>query len=465
MRPNLHLAPDPEWLRHVDGGESANEAPATEQHVLSLLHLVGSRDQRPRKLVANLMTIFGRDTRWHDVLAYDGFAEHPVILCQPPQREQDWVPVLPGSPWSSQDSTRAAAWFFEKYRLDMSQGSVTEAMLAVSQRRIVHPVRDYLNSLAWDQTRRLDTFFPAYCGAPDCAYAHGVARILFLSAVARVYRPGCKVDTIVILEGPQGTHKSTLLAALAGEKWFADTPLALGDKDAYQALRGVWIYELAELVALKGRDATRIKSFASSPTDHYRPSYEPRARSVPRQCIFVGTTNEAHYLADATGARRFWPLRVNRADVEAVRRDRDQLWAEARCRFESGEQWWPTHELDSLGADAQDDRFEGDPWEERILKWLARPTRVVVDVQHERHEERLEPDEGLAMSAVLEHAVHVPVERQDKAAQGRAAQILRRAGWERGPMRREHGERVRRWFKAPPCHQPNSGDTGVDEGR
>jgi putative DNA primase/helicase len=256
------------------------------------------------------------------------------------------------------------------------------------------------------------------------------------------------VDTIPILEGLQSARKSTIVEVLAGD-WFADTPIPLGEKDAYQVLRGVWIYELAELAAFKGRDATRIKSFASGRTDHYRPSYEPRARSVPRQCIFVGTTNEAHYLVDPTGARRFWPVKVTRIDFEAARRDRDQLWAEARVRIEQGEPWWPTRELEVQGAGEQEDRFEGDPWEAPLARWLAYPVRIRIDVQDRRHEEPLDPTEGFTMAEILSLGVGLPVERQGKAEQARATAILRRLGWERETNPRHvNGVRVRRWRSA-----------------
>ena len=432
------------------GDDDRRREAEPDHDVLARLLMGGKKNARkPRKVVANIMTVFESDARWRGAIAYDAFAEAPILMKQPPQRSGDFVEIARGAPWSPQDATRAAAWMLDVYDLEVASGMVTEALLAVSQRELIHPVREYLAALAWDGRPRVDTFFPAYCGTADGPYSRGVARLLFLAAVARVFRPGAKVDTMPILEGPQGAGKSSLLAALAGAKWFADTPLMLGDKDAYQALRGVWIYELAELAAFKGRDATRIKSFASSPTDHYRPSYEPRARSVPRQCVFVGTTNERDYLTDATGTHRFWPITIARADVDAVARDRDQLWAEARVRFEAGEPWWPTRELDALGVDAQEDRFEGDPWEEPIRRWLENPMRIEVDTGHQRHEERLDPAEGITMADVLAHAVHVPVERHDKASQARAAQVMHRAGWHRGPMRREGGERIRRWFPSP----------------
>jgi putative DNA primase/helicase len=216
----------------------------------------------------------------------------------------------------------------------------------------------------------------------------------------------------------------------------------------------VWIYELAELAAFKGRDATRIKSFASAERDHYRPSYEQRARSVPRQCIFVGTTNEAHYLADATGARRFWPITVTKIDLEAVKRDRDQVWAEAWARLQRGDHWWPNADLDALGAGEQEDRFEGDPWEGPLSRWLEYPVEVRIDMEGKRHQERLDPTEGFTVGEVLSFGVGLPVERHGKGEQARAAAIMRRFGWQRDKHPQTVcGKRARRWrAAAQPAH-------------
>jgi putative DNA primase/helicase len=407
------------------------------------------RKGTPKKHVANVLTVFACDARWRGVIGYDTFRECPVLVAQPPQRPQDAIERA-RSEWTSQDSTRAAAWLSTEYGLEVASERVTEAIITAAQLHPVHPVRDYLDALEWDGGERVDTFFSAYCGASDSPYTRGVARLLFLSAVARIRSPGAKVDTIPILEGPQGARKSSMLGVLGGD-WFADTPIPLGEKDAYQVLRGVWIYELAELAAFKGRDATRIKSFASGKADHYRPSYEQRARSVSRQCIFVGTTNEAHYLADATGARRFWPVTVPAIDLDAVRRDRDQLWAEARVRIDGGERWWPTRDFEAAGASEQDDRFEGDPWEAPLARWLGYPVRVSVDTQGKRHEEALDPTDGFTMAEILSLGVGLPVERQGKAEQARASSILRRLAWEREAYARTvNGARVRRWRSVAP---------------
>ena len=426
-------------LHVVDGG-------GNDPSSAIFAHLATSKEGKALKTLGNVLSILSIDPRWSGVIAYDSFAEMPVVMAQPPQRDQDAVEIIKGSAWSPQDSSRAATWLHQEYDLIVPSTMVTEAMLAVAQQRAVHPIRRYLDDSRWDAVPRLDRFFTTYCGVPDSPYARGVARMFFVSAIARVRRPGSKVDTIVVLEGPQGLGKSRLLSKL-GSPWFADTPISLGDKDAYQALRGIWLYELAEMVTFKGRDATRIKSFASSPSDHFRPSYEPRARSVPRQCVFIGTTNETDYLGDPTGARRFWPVRLERIDLQAVDRDRDQLWAEADALFHSEAMWWPDATLDALGAEATEERFEGDPWEGPLLEWLAKPTRTEHFGEGRSSKEPLDPTDGFAMSEILNGALSIPTERQSKREQERVAVMLRRAGWcrEKNP-RRVNGQRIRHWF-------------------
>lgn len=410
------------------------------------LPLDRKKDGTPKKTLGNVLTVLAGDPQWHGVIAYDGFYETPVLLRPPPMRVQDAVDITPGTPWTPQDSTRAATWLDEAYGLPVQSSMVTEAMLAVAQKNTVHPVREFLDGLTWDGVARVEEFFATYCGVASSDYARGVARMLFVSAVARVRRPGSKVDTMIIFEGKQGIGKSRLLKVLAGD-YFADTPIGLGDKDSFQQLRGVWIYELAELASFQGRDATRIKSFASSSTDHYRPSYEPRARSVPRQCIFIGTTNEQEYLADATGARRFWPVRLERIDLRAVSKDRAQLWAEADALYRGKTPWWPDAILDALGVEATSERFEGDPWEAPLRSWLAKPVRRKRLVTGGEDVENLDPAEGFTMADILTNALGLPTDRHDRRAQNRAGVVLRQAEWIRdaNPRTTTSG-RVRLWF-------------------
>ena len=204
-----------------------------------------------------------------------------------------------------------------------------------------------------------------------------------ISAVARVFAPGCKADCCLILEGEQGIKKSTALRALA-QPWFTDEIADLGSKDAALQTRGVWVIEIAELESLSRSDVGKIKAFMSRATDRFRPPYGKRPIDSPRQCVFAGSVNHGTYLRDETGGRRFWPVACKAAviDVDGLAACRDQLWAEATALYFDGRPWW----LDSVAlnreaAEEQADRYEGDPWDELILAWAQdRESVAIADV-------------------------------------------------------------------------------------
>lgn len=221
-----------------------------------------------------------------------------------------------------------------------------QAAELVAVKHSFHPVRNYLNALAWDGTPRLDTWLSYYLGverlnakAPIGGdYVDAIGRMFLISAVARIFEPGCQCDYALVLEGEQGNLKSSACTVLGGP-WFSDhlPDLHANEKDVSQHLNGKWIIEIPELSALLKADAAAIKSFISRRVERYRRSYGRRDMFEPRQCIFIGTTNEATYLRDPTGGRRFWPVKVLSVDLAALRHDRDQLWVEAVHRYRQGE--------------------------------------------------------------------------------------------------------------------------------
>lgn len=190
-------------------------------------------------------------------------------------------------------------------------------------------VRDYLDALVWDEKPRLDRWLIDYAGAEDTAYVRAVARAVLVAAVRRARLPGCKIDAMLILEGPQGIGKSVALRTLAvNEDWFTDNVPA-GSREVIEATAGKWIVELSEISGMGKGDVAALKAFLSAREDVGRPAYQREAVKVPRHFVIVGTTSATEYLQDSTGNRRFWPVRVERFDLERLRADRDQLWAEA----------------------------------------------------------------------------------------------------------------------------------------
>ena len=241
-----------------------------------------------------------------------------------------------------------------------------------------NPVQDYLKGLQgkWDGVPRLDTVFIDYLGAADNIYTRAVTRKGFCAAVARAMTPGCKYDNMVILSGPQGVGKSTLLNIMAGD-WFNDSIRTFEGKDASELLQGTWIVEVAELDAFRGSDVNRIKQFLSVHEDKYRKAYGRRTGGHPRSCVFFGTTNTAEYLQDATGNRRFWPVDTNeqpttKSVFKLLPLERDQIWAEAFARWQVGEPLYLTGEVEAFSKVKQEDHMDISPLEGSIQAFLER---------------------------------------------------------------------------------------------
>ena len=231
--------------------------------------------------------------------------------------------------------------------------------------------------LRWDGMPRLDAWTMTHLGAEDTPLNRAFGSRWMISAVARIMRPGVKADHMLILEGPQGAKKSSALKVLAGEEWFTDELAEIGCKDAAQQMRGIWIIEIAELDAISRAEVSRIKAFLTRTTDRYRPPYERYIVTVPRQCVFAGSVNPETYLRDETGNRRFWPVRCGTIDLDALARDRDQLWAEAVKRYRDGAIWWLDEPDLIAGAKAeQDRRYQTDAWDARIDRWLTYERRA-----------------------------------------------------------------------------------------
>ena len=219
---------------------------------------------------------------------------------------------------------------------------------------------------------RLDAWLTTYCHVEDTAYSRAVGRITLIAAVARAFQPGCKMDTVTILEGLQGWNKSTVWRVLASDAWFTDALPDLHTKDAAQALRGKWFVEFAELDNFKRAEIETIKRFISATQDHYRPAYGRRVVTFPRSNVFVGTTNKWAYFLDETGNRRYLPVRVQApCDLEALHRDRDQLWAEATHAYTNGTRWYiDDPDLLRQATVEQAERIEEDPWGEPVRQHL-----------------------------------------------------------------------------------------------
>ena len=251
------------------------------------------------------------------------------------------------------------------------------AVTKVADDRAYHPIREFIESLPeWDKVPRVDTLLVDYLGASDTAYVRAVTRKTLCAAISRVLRPGCKFDSMLVLNGPQGVGKSTLIAKLAGE-WFSDS-LNLGDtkdKTAAEKLQGYWILEIGELAGLKKAEVETLRSFLSRQNDIYRAAFGKRATPHLRQCVFFGTTNaESGYLRDSTGNRRFWPVKTpgsgEKQSWNLTHEEILQIWTEALVYVRQGEKLYLSAEMDALAKDEQREAMESDEREGLVREYL-----------------------------------------------------------------------------------------------
>lgn len=410
--------------------------------------LRNTSNERPRKNIANVLTVLSQHPDWRGVIGYDEFAEAVVKLKAPPTRKHDAIPTSAVTEWTHEDTVRTCAWMSSQHEdlplFDISADMVDAAVPVVAQGQTFHPVRAWLSDLRWDGQKRVHSWLQTYFGAEVSDYSAQIGERWLISAVARVFEPGCQADCMIILEGAQGLGKSTGLEILAGREWFADTGIRLGDKDSYQALRKKWIYEFGELSSLKKSDVETFKTFTGARADNYRASYARKNRDYPRQCVFAGTTNEDHYLRDATGNRRFWPVKLIRpVDRDAIARDRAQLWAEAVALYESKVEWHVnTPELLAMCQEEQAKRRVPDDWMDIVRPWLEHPS-----MPGERRDERepIDPNEGITTGQALIGALGFEASRIQMADSMRMGSVLRDLGWESRQLRRAGG-RPRLYF-------------------
>nr|WP_295466252.1 virulence-associated E family protein [Mesorhizobium sp.] len=309
----------------------------------------------------------------------------------------------------------------DTFNFDPRAENVRDAVTQLCLERTFHPIRQMLDALEWDGVPRIDNWLSTYMGAEDTELNRAIGRIMLIAAVRRVREPGVKFDTIVILEGKQGTGKSTALQILAGPDNHSDNEiLALDTKAQMEAMEGVWIYELSEMSGLNRSEAAKTKAFASRQHDRARMSYGRFSERRGRQAIFVGTTNEQRYLKDRTGNRRFLPVRTGEIDLDALRRDRDQLWAEAAKRGTEGASIVLPQELWAAAAAEQAERLEYDAWEEALAA-----------VQGKAYGNEVRVFTSYLLGTVLE----IPAERQHGGAVKRVADLMQQLGWEQGKFK------------------------------
>ena len=323
----------------------------------------------------NVKTALEYDPLLKNRLINDTFAHRLQGICPLPWEARKNKPAGTVFKWEDKDDNGLALYI--KRVLGFYAPNITAAgLLEFSGKIEFNPVQEYLKSCKWDGVPRLDTLFIDYLGAADNLYTRAVTRKAFTAAVARAMTPGCKYDNMVILSGPQGIGKSTLLSTMAGD-WFNDSIRTFEGKDASELLQGTWLVEVAELDAFRGSDVSRIKQFLSVRTDKFRKAYGRNTGEYPRSCVFFGTTNASEYLRDKTGNRRFWPIDTSvqpatKNIFNQLQNERDQLWAEAFVRWQAGEPLYLEGEVKKIAEEYQEGHRETSAREATVLGFISK---------------------------------------------------------------------------------------------
>jgi len=342
-----------------------------------------------------------------DIIYYNEFASRICLTRQPPWPRH----VKPGTEqeWSDVDNVGMAAWLHPQKIYNIHAHHIHNVVRAVAIKDIRNPVRDYLDGLEWDNIDRIDTWLTDFFGVEPTVYSTSVGAMWLISAIARIYEPGCQVDHMLVLEGVQGVGKSTVLRTLA-HGWFTDSLPDLGNKDAAIQLAGKWIVEMSELESFRKAEADAAKAFVSRRIDRYRIPHAKCADDFPRYNVFIGTTNSSNYLRDGTGNRRYWPVKCSEVKIKEMEESHDQLWAEAATRYRDGAHWWPEGDtLRDLCYDEAEERDQAHPWTELIEDYL-----VGQDI--------------VGMDDILDDLKVFP-ERRNQGQLNVIAEILQKIGW------------------------------------
>jgi len=409
----------PEWTPAQAGESATYTAPAhatSPDQVPPWPEGLLCGDKGPRAILANAIYAVQAAPALQGMVSWDTFTERLLI-----QRGTPWGTTR-GQRWTDYDDARLAEWL-QHHDVLVGIDMASNAATTVAHRYPHDALIDHVQALQWDGKPRL-AGLARYFGADPDSLSGELAKLWMISAVARAIRPGCQVDHVLVLEGPQGTLKSSALRVLfdphdAG--WFSDSLPSLDHKDAPLALVGTWCMEIAELEAVNAKriELEKVKAFITRRVDHYRPPYGRHVREAPRRTVFAGSTNERQYLKDTTGNRRWWPMPCGRIRLDDLARDRDQLVAEAHRYFDSGATWWVEPAADNIGDVIawQESRRQSDPWEAAIWAFLRGRMYTTAD-------------------DVLD-MLKVPMERRTQADTMRVGRImLGPVGWHRKQFRK-----------------------------
>lgn len=373
----------------------------------------------PLTNLAGIECILGTHPHWEGRIWWDEFYERIFFKAEAGTEE-----------WTDHHDRRALSWLQSVFELyNAGKSDVQDAVKLIAQTNRRNALTEWLRAIKWDGIPRVEELFTRGFGAEASPYVSAVGRCWLISAVARAFRPGCKVDTLPILEGSQGAGKSSGLRVLGGQ-WFSEIHADISEKDFLLQMKGKWILEIAEMHALTRAEVAKVKGILSNCCDRYRIPYEAHATDHPRRSVFAATTNRDDWQHDPTGARRFWPVRCGRINQGWLGENREQLFAEATYLLNDGRVWWdvPAHDA----AAEVELRTPGDTW-------------------HEVLHARLNEDEHYSSVEIFDEFFGVPLRDQDYAKQRRLGEVMRSLKWEQKAVR--HKGAVRRlWVFCGNCN-------------
>ncbi len=451
-------APTPSAGSAEDAGEQAPEAPEAPEAPRWRKLLLGEGGKKDCR--ENVFMYLANHPKLKGLVAYNEFA-HQVVKTRPPPWES------PPGEWTTNDDYFLALWLAQHERITFKGESTLisgVAMAAYAAR--FHPVVQFLAGLpAWDGIPRLRHWLHECLGAEDSDYTALVGSWVVMGMVRRVREPGCQHDYMIVLEGLQGRRKSTALRTLAVRpEWFADTPVRIGTPDALLTMAGKWVYEIAEMDSFNRAEATAVKGYITSRIDRVREPYARRFADRPRSGVLVGSTNQAEYFKDPTGARRFWPVACDgEIDIDKLEQWREQLFAEAMVRLASPDaeerRCWPTRAEEEKYLVPQQERREiVDPWFDRLAQW--------VDLNTKYGDTMLEVCEVESFTSfeLLTKALNVPMDRIDGGRQmaTRVGIGMHKLGWQK--RRDAAGARVWRYWRPAKAASTGGGAGGPAPG-
>lgn len=336
--------------------------------------------------------------------------------------------------WKDSDGILLRHYLINNYNFDCPVWTLNEAIFVVAHEHSYNPVISWLDSLVWDGTPRLDILLPHYCGAVDSIYTRAIGKNTLIGACARAYDPGCQFDYMLILEGTQGIYKTKFVAALGGD-WYGDTSLDPGNKDTIAIIQRGWIFEISELEGIHRSQVQSLKRFLTCKTDIIRMPYDRFAAEYKRHSILIGTTNPdpSGYLNDTTGNRRFWPVAVTKILLDAVIRDRSQLFAEAVYRYKKGEShYMDNEELVKAANEESNKRIVQEAWTDVI----------------EQHLPNINPETAITFNYLSEFAINLPTSKRTGATDARIRKAMTHLGYKYGNRWFEpHKKSIWRWYK------------------